>query len=76
MRALFDFKCVEGHVNESFVDTALTTISCPDCAEPAKRIISPVRSSLDPISGDFMGATAKWEKMRAQKIQQERRANS
>jgi len=42
MRALFDFKCVEGHVNESFVDTALTTISCPDCAEPAKRIISPV----------------------------------
>jgi hypothetical protein len=76
MRALFDFKCEQGHVNESFVDTTLTTISCPVCSLQAKRIISPVRSSLDPISGDFMGATAKWEKMRAQKIQQERKANS
>jgi hypothetical protein len=35
-----------------------------------------VRSKLDPLSGDFMGATRQWEKNRAQKLQQERKANS
>jgi len=51
-------------------------LPCSDCDLISKKIISPVRSALDPISGDFMGATAKWEKMRRQKMQQERKANS
>ena len=39
-------------------------------------MISPVRSKLDPISGDFLGATVKWMKNREQKLKQERKANS
>jgi len=42
----------------------------------AKKLISPVRTKLDPISGDFMGATRKWERNREQKLKQERKANS
>tara|TARA_B110000858_G_C17596632_1_gene378115 strand:+ start:611 stop:742 length:132 start_codon:yes stop_codon:yes gene_type:complete len=42
----------------------------------ASRIISPVRSLLDPISGDFAGATMKWARDREKKIQKERKANS
>jgi hypothetical protein len=41
-----------------------------------KKIISPVRSKLDPLSGDFLGATVKWMKNREQKLKQERKANS
>ena len=47
-----------------------------DCDKIARRIVSAVRSKLDPISGDFMGATRQWEKNREQKLQQERKANS
>jgi hypothetical protein len=41
----------------------------------AQRIISPVRCSLDHISGEFPGATMKWAKQRQQKIKLERKAN-
>ena len=76
MRRLFDFKCSAGHVNERLVDMSCSELPCSDCDLISKKIISPVRSALDPISGDFVGATAKWEKMRRQKMQQERKANS
>lgn len=76
MRRMFDFKCEDGHVNERLVDGDCSELPCLDCDLTAKKIISPVRSALDPISGDFMGATAKWVKQRQQKIQLERKANS
>ena len=76
MRIILEFKCEEGHVNERFVEDDCTHIPCLDCDKIAKRIVSAVRSKLDPISGDFRGATRQWEKNREQKLQQERKANS
>ena len=76
MRIMIEFKCEDGHVNERFVDSSTTHILCLDCDKIARRIVSPVRSKLDPISGDFMGATRQWHKNRQQKLQQERKANS
>jgi hypothetical protein len=37
-------------------------------AKDAKRVISPIRSVLEPHSGDFAGATMKWARDRERKI--------
>ena len=75
MRKLFDFKCSEGHYKEHLVDDSVTSIRC-DCGAESTKVISPVKSVLDHISGDFPGATMKWARDREQKIQQERKATS
>ena len=76
MRRLFDFQCPDNHITESLVATNVTEHPCKICMKPAKRLISPVRAKLDPISGDFPGATMKWARDRAEKQKQERKANS
>ena len=76
MRLLFDFECEGGHIEEHFVSADTREAECPHCHKPSQRIQSPVRSALDPISGDFNGATDKWMKNRTQKLKQERKANS
>tara|TARA_R110000782_G_scaffold11645_1_gene35193 strand:+ start:259 stop:489 length:231 start_codon:yes stop_codon:yes gene_type:complete len=76
VRLLFDFECVDGHVEEHFVSSDIREVECPHCPNPAQRIQSPVRSALDPVSGDFKKATGKWMKSREQKLKQERKANS
>ena len=73
MRMLFDFRCSEGHTAEHFTTKDTSEVSCLICGKPANRIISPVRSVLDPISGDFLGATRKWAKHREQQIKKERK---
>ena len=75
MRIFRDFKCPNGHVTEHFLSNDIEVTRC-DCGEEAKKVISPVKSVLDPISGGFAGATMKWAKDRERKIQQERKANS
>lgn len=57
---LYDFKCLNGHITEHFVNSETRTVKCPECDQDAKRIISPVTSVLDAISGDYPGATMKW----------------
>lgn len=74
MLRIFDFKCVNGHVFEAFVDSELRQTPCKECTEVAVRVISPVRSLLDPISGTFPGATMKWARNREQTIAKERKA--
>lgn len=71
-----DVKCPSGHVSEVFMDNKSKTIACPQdgCNEVAERIISPVRSSLDPTSGDFPGATMKWMDQRKNQMARERKA--
>lgn len=59
-KRIFDFKCEKNHVTEQYVDSETRTISCSKCQGQAKRIISPVSCSLDPVSGEFPGATMKW----------------
>jgi len=73
MRMLFDFKCPENHIAEHYVSSDVTEFLCSECGLTATRIISPVRAKLDPISGDFPGATIKWAKNREQQIKHERK---
>ena len=76
MFKLYDFKCLDGHVFEALVPETQHIIRCEKCGYSAKRIISPIRSSLDPISGDFPDATRRWAKARASHIQYEKKQSS
>jgi hypothetical protein len=58
---LFDFKCLNGHIEEHLVDAETRQVIC-DCGETARRVISPVTVKLEAISGDFPSATGKWAK--------------
>ena len=71
---LFDFICNKGHKFEALVPRETKKKNCPQCKSVARRIISPIRCSLDPTSGHFPGATDKWVKSREQKMQLERKA--
>ena len=75
-RRIYDFKCEQNHLMESFVDETVKEASCDVCGEKTTRIISPTTISLDPISGQFPGATARWSRMRAEKLALERKTNS
>ena len=44
---------------------------CPKCGNASHMKIGAPNIGLDPISGDFPGATAKWERNRKQKMAQE-----
>jgi Zn finger protein HypA/HybF involved in hydrogenase expression len=57
---LYDFKCSNGHITEHFVDSETRTVKCPECDQDAKRVISKCSFVLDPVSGDYPGATMKW----------------
>lgn len=55
MRAIYEYRCEDGHTNERYTDSECTHIPCLDCDKIATRIVSAVRCKLDPISGDFIG---------------------
>ena len=81
MLIIFDFQCEEGHVHEAMVNRDEVTEEyrrdCPECGGASSKMISPVKSVLDPISGSYPGATMKWAKDRQAKIKHERKvANS
>jgi hypothetical protein len=73
---MYDFKCEKNHLMEFFVDETVKEATCDVCDGKATRIISPTTISLDPVSGQFPGATAKWSRMRAEKLALERKQNS
>jgi hypothetical protein len=75
MLKIRDFQCPDGHTKEYFVSDDVVLTRC-ECGKDAKRVISPIRSVLEPHSGDFAGATMKWARDRERKIKQERKANS
>ena len=64
MRRLFDFKCSNGHITEELVESE-TAIQC-SCGLEAKRILSPIRCSLEGLTGHFPDAHAKWAKRHEQ----------
>lgn len=62
MRKIIDVRCKAcGNVQEEFGNLD-DTFRCGSCGGEAKRIISPIRCSLDGASGDFPGEAMKWEK--------------
>ena len=58
---MYDFRCSNNHVFERLVESDEHTSRC-ECGSEAKRLISPVKCMLDPYSGHFPDATAKWAK--------------
>lgn len=75
---LFDFKCKScNHVIEEFSksDDISHTIMCK-CGGQMRRIISPVRSKLEGISGAFPTAYDKWDKKRQQHMKVEAKRNN
>ena len=67
-RLLFEFRCQAGHEVTEFVNTETYQIDCPDCGEPAKRLISkpkfPLRQGVDV---DMPTAAARWAKVQRAK---------
>lgn len=71
-----DVRCPSGHVHEVFLPKEQATVTCPQegCNEVAERIISPVRTRLDPRDSGFPGARMKWQKQREERMKIERKA--
>lgn len=67
-RLLFEFRCQTGHTVTDLVNTETKEIACPECGEPAKRLISkphfPLRQGVDV---DMPTAAAKWAKVQRAK---------
>jgi len=74
MRRMYDFKCSQEHITEGFVDYETTTILC-GCGEEAKRIISPVRISLDGTDPIYVSAHDKWARKHEQAAKIEAKRN-
>lgn len=67
---IFDFRCRECKaLEEHWVNSETRTMEC-ECGGVADRVISGVTSILDPISGDFPGATLSWAKHHEQAAKQ------
>lgn len=73
MLICLDFECEEGHVNEHFVHHDTEHVECKNCGSRAYRMVSAPRTKLDPISGDFPGATYKWERDREKRGRDKKR---
>ena len=57
---MYEFRCQTcEEVTADRVDESIRETRCK-CGGTAVRIISAVQSALDPIKGDFPGATLKW----------------
>jgi hypothetical protein len=57
---LFDFRCRScGELEEHSVKSDTRKVRC-SCGGEADRVITGTMASLDPLSGDFPGATLKW----------------
>lgn len=72
-RRLFEFKCKNDHITESFVDVDIKEVQCSECGETATRIISPTGIYLEPFSGLHPSAYDRWNRVRAEKLAQERK---
>ena len=40
MKGLYDFKCINNHVIEEYIDESIHSLQCPFCQQESKRIIS------------------------------------
>lgn len=70
---MFDFKCEEGHITERLVGYETTEVECSVCSKVAKRIVSPVRISLDGTDPVYVVAHEKWAKKHEEAAKIERK---
>lgn len=73
MRRIFEFLCPQGHLEDKFIDDSHREATCSACGATSKRIVSTPRVKLEGISGDFPGAYDRWERVRAEKLAQEKK---
>ena len=59
-RRIYEFSCGR-HITDMYSAENVLQISCHVCGQPSDRIISAPMIKLDAVSGDFPGATLKWE---------------
>lgn len=63
MYIMYDFRCQDCDTKfEALVQPSEHEVTCRECGSIATRLISAPRAKLDPISGDFPGATLRWER--------------
>ena len=72
-KRLFEYRCKSGHVSEALTYYETQEIHCRSCGEPAQRIISPVRSKLEGITGAFPTAYDRWAKVHEEANRQARK---
>ncbi len=76
MRRMFDFFCDNGHVTERLVDDSVGSIICPKCGKDAVKAVSAPTIKLEGFTGAFPDAYDRWARVRAEKLQQEKKQNS
>ena len=71
---IYSFRCKDCRVNSEKLipmrDRDLPQV-CEDCGGVLERQIDKPRFKLDPISGDFPGASIEWEKRRKDQLARE-----
>lgn len=72
MRRIFEFACPCGQVFEKLVDDSVRSVDC-SCGKQAERIMSATNFKLEGITGAFPGAYSRWERVRAEKLKEERK---
>lgn len=73
-KRFYEFCCPFNHISEAYIDSEVRTTECKECGEPAERIVSTPRISLEGTTGAFPGAAMQWERKHAEKLAQERKA--
>jgi putative FmdB family regulatory protein len=58
----YDFTCPNNHTTEHLVSSDTQEVTCPECGQPAKRVITGTSFKLEGTSGDFPTAADKWAK--------------
>ena len=77
MIRVFDFECSKcGYIEELFVKSDKRITHCSQCSQQSHRLLAAPINKLDPLSGDFSGATIKWAKQRQKQIATERKRES
>lgn len=76
MRRMFDFLCDDRHVTERLVDDSVGSITCPECGKDAVKAVSAPTIKLEGFTGAFPDAYDRWARVRAEKLQQEKKQNS
>lgn len=69
---VYDFRCLNGHLTEHFVDAETCAVQCPECDQLALRQPAAPRAKLEPFTGAFPGAADKWARDRASHMARER----
>lgn len=75
MALVYDYECERGHVTEQFVTAAERDrpIPCPRCGAPSVRRPATPRVKLEGITGAFPTAYDRWERVREEKMREERK---